>query len=381
MQSEQIRKKIFSKIKRAVIKIGSTVLTDSKGDFDLKVFVSICEQLSRLKKRGIEITIVSSGAIAAGTKHLGLTTIPRTIPEKQAAASVGQTRLMWNYELFFGEYRQKVAQVLLTHTDLCERSRFLNARNTLLTLFRYGVIPIINENDSVAVEEIRFGDNDNLSALITSLIGADVLVILSDIEGLYDSDPREKKNARLISLVEKIDSKIENLAKGTKNVLAVGGMATKIQAAKKASLFGVPTIIAYGKKPDIIDAIFQGEEVGTLFLPCKEKLSSRKHWIAFTLKPKGTIIVDKGAKEAIILRGKSLLPTGLCSVKGNFKAGDLVRCVDEEGVEFARGLINYSSHETLKIQGLKTHEVKKLLGSHASDELIHRNNLVVLRSS
>jgi glutamate 5-kinase len=379
MQREQIRNKILKNIKRAVIKIGSTVLTNDKGDLDLKIFVSLCEQISRLKEKGVEIAIVSSGAIAAGTKQLGLSERPKSMPQKQAAAAIGQTRLMWNYERFFGEYQQKVAQVLLTHTDLSDRSRFLNARNTLFTLFNYGIIPVINENDSVAVEEIRFGDNDNLSALITNLVEADILIILSDIEGLYDSDPKENKKARLISIVEKIDSRIENLATGTKSTAGVGGMVTKIQATKKVAIFGIPTIIAHGKRAGVIDAIFQGEDVGTLFLPSKEKLTSRKHWIAFTLKPRGTIIVDKGARDAIVQKGKSLLPSGLCSVKGNFSAGDLVKCMDEEGVEFARGLVNYSSTETFQIKGLKTHEVKKRLGSHACDEVIHRDNLVVLR--
>lgn len=379
MYREHARQRLLKGIKRAVIKVGSTVLTNDKGDLDLKNFVGLCEQISRLKEKGVEITIVSSGAIAAGTKHLGLSERPKTIPQKQAAAAIGQTRLMWNYERFFGEYQQKVAQVLLTHTDLSDRSRFLNARNTLLTLFSYGIIPVINENDSVAVEEIKFGDNDNLSALITNLVEADVLIILSDIEGLYDSDPKKNKDAKLISTVEKIDSRIENLATGTKSTVGVGGMATKIQAANKVAIFGVPTIIAHGKRAGVIEAIFQGEDVGTLFLPSKEKLTSRKHWIAFTLKPKGTITVDKGAKEAIVLKGKSLLPSGLCRVRGNFSAGDLVKCADEEGVEFARGLVNYSSAEALAIQGLKTQEVKKQLGSHACDELIHRDNLVVLR--
>jgi glutamate 5-kinase len=379
MYREHARQRLLKGIKRAVIKVGSTVLTNDKGDLDLKNFVGLCEQISRLKEKGVEITIVSSGAIAAGTKHLGLSERPKTIPQKQAAAAIGQTRLMWNYERFFGEYQQKVAQVLLTHTDLSDRSRFLNARNTLLTLFSYGIIPVINENDSVAVEEIKFGDNDNLSALITNLVEADVLIILSDIEGLYDSDPKKNKDAKLISTVDKIDERIENLATDTKSTVGVGGMATKIQAANKVAIFGVPTIIAHGKRAGVIEAIFQGEDVGTLFLPSKEKLTSRKHWIAFTLKPKGTITVDKGAKEAIVLKGKSLLPSGLCRVRGNFSAGDLVKCADEEGVEFARGLVNYSSAEALAIQGLKTQEVKKQLGSHACDELIHRDNLVVLR--
>jgi glutamate 5-kinase len=379
MQREQIRNKILRKIKRVVIKIGSTVLTNHRGDLDLKIFVGLCEQISRLKEKGIEIAIVSSGAIAAGTKQLGLSERPKTMPQKQAAAAIGQTRLMWNYERFFAEYHEKVAQVLLTHTDLSDRTRFLNARNTLVTLFTYGIIPVINENDSVAVEEIRFGDNDNLSALITNLVEADLLVILSDIDGLYDSDPYENKNARLISIVEKIDGKIENLAADTKSKVGIGGMVTKIQAAKKVAIFGVPTIIAHGKKAGILDAIFQGEEAGTLFLPSKEKLTSRKHWIAFTLKPKGTIVVDKGARDAIVQKGKSLLPSGLYSVKGNFSAGDLVKCVDEEGVEFARGLVNYNSTEVVQIKGLKTHEVKKKLGPDACDEVIHRDNLVVMR--
>jgi len=379
MQREHMRNKLLRKIKRVVIKIGSTVLTNDKGDLDMRVFAGLSEDISRLKKKGIETVIVTSGAIAAGTRRLGLSERPNTMPQKQAAAAIGQTRLMWNYERFFSEYQEKVAQVLLTHTDLSNRSRFLNARNTLFTLLKYEIIPIINENDSVAVEEIRFGDNDNLSALITNLVGADLLIILSDIEGLYDSDPKGNENARLIPIVEKIDERIEKLATDTKSKVGLGGMVTKIQAAKKVAIFGVPTIIAHGKKVGIINAIFQGSEVGTLFLPDKEKLSSRKYWIAFTLKPKGTITVDKGAREAIVHKGKSLLPSGLDGVKGNFSAGDLVKCVDEAGVEFARGLVNFNSTEILQIKGLKTHEVKKRFGSHSCDEVIHRDNLVVLR--
>ena len=282
------------------------------------------------------------------------------------------------YENYFSRYQQMVAQVLLTHDDLSHRRRFLNARNTLLTLIELGIIPIINENDTVAVDEIKFGDNDNLSALITNLIEADLLIILTDIEGLCDSDPRANPNARCISLVEDIDADTEQIAGGTKSQMSVGGMVSKIQAARKASRFGIPTVVAHGTKEEVLHQILKGKEIGTLILPKSEALSSRKHWIAFNPKPKGDLIVDDGAKKAIVQKGKSLLPSGVVKIKGGFDRGDLVTCLGPRGKEFARGLVNYSATELEKIKGLRSDQIESVLGYKYSDEVIHRDDLVVL---
>jgi glutamate 5-kinase len=282
------------------------------------------------------------------------------------------------YEDYFSRYQQMVAQVLLTHDDLSHRRRFLNARNTLLTLLGLGIIPIINENDTVAVDEIKFGDNDNLSALITNLIGADLLVILTDIDGLCDSDPRVNPNARCIFLVEDIDRNINGIVGQTKNEMSVGGMISKIEAARKASRFGIPTVVARGTQDGILHQILKGKEIGTLILPKGEALSSRKHWIAFNPRPKGDLIVDEGAKKAVVQRGKSLLPSGVVRIKGSFDRGDLVTCVGPRGKEFARGLVNYSASELEKIKGLRSVQIETALGYKYSDEVIHRDDLVVL---
>lgn len=377
----QLRKEMLGQVKRVVIKVGSSVLTAGGDDLREEVFRDLAKSISMLKEEGYEIVIVSSGAIAAGRKNLGCVDTPRSIPQKQASAAIGQTRLMWHYEGSFNKYKQNTAQVLLTHDDLSCRRRFLNARNTLFTLFQCGIIPIINENDSVVVEEIKFGDNDILSVLVTNLVDADLLLILTDRDGLFEKDPQHSKNATLIKVVEEINHEIEELAKGSKSKVGTGGMISKVDAAKKASIFGIPTIIVNGKVKGIITKVFRGEEVGTLFLPRKSKLSSRKHWIAFNVKPKGTLIVDDGAKRAILERGKSLLPSGLVEVKGNFNFGDAVKCIDTKGGEFARGLVNYKAEEIMKLRGVHSSEIKKIVGYKYYDEIIHRDDLVVLESN
>jgi len=377
---KELRSKILSQVNCVVIKVGSSVLTSGGDDLRKEVFRDLAKSISMLKQRGYEIVIVSSGAIVAGRRNLGCVGKPRSIPQKQASAAIGQARLMWNYEGYFNKYKQKTAQVLLTHDDLSDRQRFLNARNTLFTLFQCGIIPIINENDSVVVDEIKFGDNDILSALVTNLVDADLLLILTDRDGLFEKDPKRNRNATLIKVVEEINSDIEELAQGSTSKVGTGGMVSKVDAAKKASLFGIPTIIVNGKIKGIITKVFKGEDVGTLFLPRKSKLSSRKHWIAFNVKPKGMLIVDEGAKKAIVERGKSLLPSGLVEVKGCFNFGDAVKCIDTEGLEFARGLINYRSEEVMKLKGVHSREIEKILGYKYYDEIIHRDDLVVLES-
>lgn len=370
------RKGILSKVRRFVLKVGSRVLTAKGRTLSQDVFDRLAREVSAAKKKGYEVVIVSSGAIAAGMGRLGLLEKPKTMPQKQASAAIGQSALMWNYERAFSFYGEKVAQILLTRDDLSNRSRYLNARNTLLTLLDFGVIPIINENDTVVVEEIKFGDNDNLSALVTNLVSADLLIMLSDIDGLYDKDPRLHKNARLIPLVPQVTAEVEKKASGTLSPISIGGMVTKIQAARKAAFFGVPTILANGLEERILERILRFEEVGTLFASELNKLASRKHWIAFTLEPLGKIIVDEGAKKAILQKGKSLLPSGVLAAEGKFKIGDPVVLTDICGQEFAKGLANYSSVEVNKIKGLKTMEVESKLGYKYSDEIIHRDDLV-----
>jgi glutamate 5-kinase len=378
MSNKDIRRKILGKARRIVVKVGSSILASVDKGLQYEVFSRLTKEISDLKRQGCEIVLVSSGAIAAGMEKLGYKTRPQAITQKQATAAVGQTRLMNIYEDYFSRYQQMVAQVLLTHDDLSHRRRFLNARNTLLTLLGLGIIPIINENDTVAVDEIKFGDNDNLSALITNLIGADLLVILTDIDGLCDSDPRVNPNARCIFLVEDIDRNINGIVGQTKNEMSVGGMISKIEAARKASRFGIPTVVARGTQDGILHQILKGKEIGTLILPKGEALSSRKHWIAFNPRPKGDLIVDEGAKKAVVQRGKSLLPSGVVRIKGSFDRGDLVTCVGPRGKEFARGLVNYSASELEKIKGLRSVQIETALGYKYSDEVIHRDDLVVL---
>lgn len=371
------RKTIMSKVRRIVLKVGSQVLTGKGRSLSQSVFDRLAREISLLKRRGYEIVLVSSGAIAAGMSRLGLVEKPKTIPQKQAAAAIGQCALMWNYERAFSFYGDKVAQVLLTRDDLSNRKRYLNARRTLFTLLDLRVIPIINENDTVVVEEIKFGDNDNLSALVTNLVHADLLIILSDIDGLYDRDPRVSQNAKLIPFVDQVTGDMEKKASGTLSPISIGGMVTKLQAARKAAIFGVPTILANGMMEGVLERIFQAQEVGTLFASALNKLTSRKHWIAFTLEAQGRIIVDEGAKKAILQKGKSLLPSGVLSVEGPFGLGDPVVLVDPNQQEFAKGLSNYGSIEINRIKGLKTGEVESKLGYKYRDEIIHRDDLVV----
>ena len=378
MESKAIRKDMLRKARRIVVKVGSSILASSDAGLHRTVFSHLVKEISNLKHQGYEVILVSSGAIAAGMEKLGLQTRPQTITQKQAAAAVGQSRLMSVYESYFSRHQQTVAQILLTHDDLSHRKRFINARNTLLALLKLGIIPIINENDTVAVDEIKVGDNDNLSALITNLIEADLLIILTDIDGLCDSDPRFNPGAQCIPLIEDVDAGMEGIACDTAGKWCVGGMVTKVEAARKAARFGIPTVIARGTKEGILEQVLSGKEVGTWILPKSRGLSSRKGWIAFHLKPKGDVTVDEGAKKAICQKGKSLLPSGVVRVSGTFDRGDAVTCVGPRGREFARGIVNYSISEVDRIKGLRTQQIEKILGFKYSDEVIHRDDLVVL---
>ncbi|MBI3753729.1 MAG: glutamate 5-kinase [Deltaproteobacteria bacterium] len=373
---EDLRKGHIARAKRVVIKIGSAVLAGHAAEgLDEAVFSNLAGGVSALKRSGKDVVLVTSGAIAIGMKKMGLKKRPVSIPEKQAIAAIGQGSLMALYEKAFTPLHEKVAQVLLTHDDLGNRSRFLNARNTLLTLLNLEIIPIINENDTVAVEEIKFGDNDHLAALVTNLAEADLLAILTDIDGLFDKDPKKDKTAKLIPVVKDVDHMGAVWAGETIGTFGTGGMASKVEAAKKAAHFGVPTIIANGRESEVLRKIFSGEGIGTFFFPMEDKLTSKKHWIAFSAKPAGTIFVDDGARDAILKKGKSLLPSGITRLDGIFETGEVVRCVDRHGKEFARGVVNYSSGEIEKIKGMKTTEIEKILGYKYYDEVVHRDNL------
>jgi glutamate 5-kinase len=372
-----LRKDLVAGVKRIVVKIGSRVLTSKGEGLDFEVISDLVEQISNLAQAGKEVFVVSSGAVAAGIKELKLKDLPRTIPQKQAVAAVGQSHLIWAYERAFKQHQQRVAQVLLTHEDLRQRARYLNARNTLLTLIRLATIPIINENDTVSVEEIKLGDNDSLSAMVADLVQADLLLILTDIEGLYTADPRVDPTAAFIAEIPRITPVVEAMGGMAHHAVARGGMLTKLQAAKKLAASGIPTIIANGFRPGIVAALLAGEPAGTLVHPERRLWRGRKRWIVTTLRPRGALLVDDGAKAAIVSKGRSLLPSGIVGVEGEFEFGDLVRCCDPSGSEFARGLVNYPGRDVRLIKGLHTSKIEGRLGHKYCDEVIHRDNLVV----
>lgn len=372
-----MRKKVLKTVKRVVIKIGSRVLTDDSGALDRNVIGRICDEIAFLRLQGLQVIVVSSGAIAAGRSELGLLDKPRTIPHKQAAAAVGQSRLMQAYEAGLAPHNLKTAQVLLTSEDLGSRQRFLNARATIDALLGFGVIPIINENDTVVVDEIKFGDNDNLSALVTNVAEAHLLLILTDIEGFYSADPNIDPEAVLIPVIPAVTREVEKAAGGSGSTVGTGGMATKVAAAKKAAKNGVATIIVSGKRDGIIVSALQGGEVGTLFLPSDNGINRRKHWIAFTLKPSGKIFVDDGARSALLKKGKSLLPSGIVRIEGRFERGACIKLCGTDGTEFARGLSDYSSGEAEHLIGCKSSEIEGKLGYYYGDVIVHRDNMVL----
>ncbi len=372
------RKDILQPVKRVLVKIGSGVLTKKEG-LNLDVVRALSKDICRLmEKRGLEIILVSSGAIASGIKKMGFSQRPQSISQQQAIAAIGQSSLMLAYEDAFRRYGRKVAQILVTRDDLTNRKRYLNTRNTIFTLLNWKLIPIINENDTVVVDEIKFGDNDNLSAMMANLAGADLVVNLTDIDGLFDADPKGNKDAHLIPLVEKITSKIEKNARPIPGPLGRGGMESKVKAAKDSATCGIPTIIANGLKRNIMSTIFDGKEEGTLFLTQPIPMRSRKHWIAFTKSPKGRIMVDRGAEEALVKKGKSLLPSGIVAVYGRFNIGNSVTIMNREESTLAVGLVNYPSTDVEKILGLKSSEIEKTLGYKHDDEVVHKDNLVLM---
>jgi len=366
------RKEIFGNIKRVVIKVGTSTLTFPDASLNLSRIASLVKDLLKARDSGREVVLVTSGAIATGMGKLGWKTRPETIPGQQAAAAVGQSHLMRIYELIFGECGQTVAQILLTQDDINDRKRYINASNTISTLLQSGVIPIVNENDTVAVDEIKFGDNDTLSALLINLIKAELLIILSDVDGFYD------KSGKVIDVISSITPDIKDMAGGEGSANSVGGMITKLRAAEIVTGAGEIMVIANGQKEGTITRVLEGQEEGTVFLPKSYRMPSRKRWIAFSNKCKGTIKVDSGARQALTNRGKSLLPSGIIGVSGSFSFGDAVKCVDDNNVEFARGLTNYSSDEIELIKGKRSDQIESILGHLYYDEVVHRDNLVIL---
>lgn len=362
--------------KRIVVKLGSNVITARNG-LDLDVIEAISNQISLLMDKGIEVILVSSGAMAAGMRKMAMDRRPDEIPKRQAISAIGQSGVMHAYEKSFAVHDKKIAQILLTGDDLTNRKRYLNARNTLHTLMEWKIVPIINENDTIMVEEIKLGDNDNLAAMISLLMDADFLFILTDIDGLYDKDPRQFSDACLVPKVGKIQKEIEDYASNMPGTLGTGGMFSKIQAAQKVTSAGIPMIVARGNMDNVLLRLFAGEELGTYFVPKEGKMASRKCWIAHTLAPKGSIVIDEGAVRAVQQNGKSLLPIGIVTVEGNFEEGAAVDFKTSDHKVIGVGLTNYSSSDINLIKGLKTSQIKACLGGKHYDEIIHRNNLVL----
>jgi len=363
--------------KRIVVKVGSSLVTNQGAGLDLHALSNWARQIASLSASGHEVVLVSSGAIAEGMQRLGWTTRPTLIHELQAAAAVGQMGLVQAYESCFRQHQLHAAQVLLTHADLVDRERYLNARATLTTLLGLGVIPIINENDTVVTDEIKFGDNDTLGALVTNLIDADALIILTDQAGLYTADPRKDASATLVSQAQAGDTKLEAMAGGAGSAIGRGGMLTKILAAKRAARSGAHTVIASGHERDVLLRLLQGEAIGTLLAAPALTLAARKQWLADHLQVKGSVVLDTGALAAL-RAGKSLLPIGISSVSGEFQRGAVIACLDEQGHDIARGLSNYNDQEARRIAHHASSNISSLLGYGGDAELIHRDNLVLL---
>ena len=372
------RAELCKHVRRCVVKVGSGVLSRGTLSLQREAIEVLAKQIAAVKAQGIQTLLVSSGAVMAGMEKLERTERLRNIPLKQAAAAIGQSALMATYEEAFAPYGIKVAQVLITQEDIRDRVRYLNARNTLFTLLSLEVLPIVNENDTVAVEEIKFGDNDILSALVASLVDADLLVMLTDQEGLYTADPRTEPEARLVPVVSSPFPSDAFWAGPTRTAVGIGGMASKVEAARVATASHVPAVVANGFTADILVRLLTGESLGTLFLPRAVRMGGRKRWLAFAARPQGGVRVDAGAKRALIHQGRSLLPSGVQGTVKQFRVGDVVSVLGAEGEEFARGLVNYSAEEVERIKGRRSTEIEGVLGYKHSDEVIHRDNLVLL---
>jgi len=368
---------VLAKSRRWVVKIGSALLTNDGKGLDREAIARWVDQLVELKRQGVEVVLVSSGSVAEGMTRLGWSARPAQLYRLQAAAAVGQMGLVQEYEANFQRHAVKTAQILLTHEDLSNRRRYLNARGTLCTLLELGVVPVVNENDTVVTDEIRFGDNDTLASLVANLVEAEAVVLLTDQLGLFTGDPRTDDTAQLISQAQADDPMIEAVA-GDGGVLGRGGMATKVRASRLAARSGAVTVIASGRVEDVLLKIRSAQDVGTLILPSRSPEAARKQWLAGHLQVKGTLVVDAGAKAAMLERGKSLLPAGVVSVQGCFSRGEMVLMVDEAGVALARGLVNYGAVEAEAIIGLSSSRIQEVLGFVNEDELVHRDNFALV---
>jgi glutamate 5-kinase len=370
-------RKQLKSCRRCVVKIGSALLTGDGAGLNTAGINQWVMALANMRKAGIEVVLVTSGSVAAGMQCLGISERPHALHELQAMAAVGQMDLIRTYELAFQKYELHTAQILLTHDDLADRTRYLNARSTLRELLRYQVVPVVNENDTVATEEIRFGDNDTLAALVANLIEADLLIIRTDQEGLFDKDPRTNKDAKLIEQASAGDVSLQAMA-GDSGALGRGGMRTKLLAAEKAARSGTATVIASGLIDKVLGRILKGECIGTFLQPDRERLAARKQWLAGQMQAKGKVVIDVGAVKVLRESGRSLLPVGVKAIEGNFDRGEIVLCVGEDGEEVARGLVNYSAEESSKIMGHPSTEIERILGYIDEPELVHRDNMVVL---
>ncbi len=367
----------ISDSRRWVVKVGSALLTDDGRGLDEQMITSLVDQLARLRSRGCEVVLVSSGAVAAGLVRLGWSGRPHVLHDLQAAAAVGQSVLVQSYENAFKQHDIVSAQVLLGHDDVIARDRYLNARGTLNTLLKLGVVPVVNENDTVVTDEIRFGDNDTLAALVANLIDADALLLLTDQQGLFEQDPRSNPNAKLVESEDVHNPALDNMA-GESGALGRGGMVTKLRAARLAARSGSETVIAGGRIDDVIAQVTSGANVGTWLRTGKLPQAARKQWLASMVQSQGSVVLDEGAVRVLRDSGRSLLPVGVCGVQGSFERGDMVSCRDSEGREIARGLVNYDAGETRRIMGSASKEIEGILGYAADEELIHRDNLVLV---
>ncbi len=379
MLNNEVSREALKKAKRIVIKVGTSTITYANGKRNFSQIDRLAREISDLQNQGKEMILVTSGAVAVGVDRMGLPGKPKTIPGKQAAAAVGQGVLMHTYEKFFADYGQIVAQVLITKTEAIDRHRYTNTRNTFMELMRQRVIPIVNENDVVALDELKIGDNDNMSALVAGIVDADLVIILSDVDGLYTANPQTHPDAVIVPEVAEITPEIEASAGGVGSARGTGGMATKIQAAKAATSSGIHLVIASGTEKNAITRVLQGEELGTLFVSRENRLQFRKRWLAFGAKIAGSIVVDDGCAKAIRKAGGcSILPAGVFAVQGDFLPGSTVSVIDKDAHELARGLVHYSSAELEQIKGCNSGEIANILGHKNFDEVIHRDDLVIL---
>jgi glutamate 5-kinase len=376
---DPVRQEVIALAHTVVVKVGTNVLTDEGGRLSRVRLQSLADQFQRIREAGKRVVLVSSGAIGAGMGRLELPRRPTDLRHLQACAAIGQSYLMRAYEECLARYNVPTAQILLTASDFDSRSRYLNVRNTLLSLFEWGCLPVVNENDTVSVAEIRFGDNDHLAAMVTNLLQAPLLVLLTSVDGLFEGDPTGKPDARPLATVPEIDARILDMAGSSKTALGSGGMRSKLRAARLATAAGESVIMANGNIPDMLDQILAGEPVGTLFLPHNRSIPAWKRWLGYTARPRGKLIVDAGARQAVEKGGRSLLPIGVVRLSGTFSKGDVVALSDPEGVEFARGLSNYSAADVERIRGLRTEQVTEVLGALPYEEVVHRDNLVVVK--